>query len=159
MIKHLDDNKILSDCQHGFRRWRSCETQLLTLTDELVKSLDKKRQHDPAVLDFSKAFDRVWHNGLVHKLSNVGVKGNSKSTSIKFSPKRVCSLESGLVDCSGINLLKPPTPAIALNVDISSELVAAKCASGNISLIATIGDPLIIFSFLSYGSSNNPIKL
>ena len=61
VFKHLDEHNILTDCQHGFRARRSCETQLLTLADELVSGLDKKHQHDLIVLDFSKTFDRVSH--------------------------------------------------------------------------------------------------
>ena len=59
-MKHVDNYKILSDCQHGFRARRSCETQLVTLVHELATSLDKGM----IILDFSKAFDRVphpWH--------------------------------------------------------------------------------------------------
>jgi hypothetical protein len=40
ILKHLDAHQILTDCQHGFRARRSCETQLLTLAHELLSSLD-----------------------------------------------------------------------------------------------------------------------
>ena len=50
-LNHLDEYKILTDCQHDFRA-RSCETQLLTLTQELVEGLDKKHWHDLIILDF-----------------------------------------------------------------------------------------------------------
>jgi hypothetical protein len=60
-LKHLDRNTMLTDCQHGLRARRSCETQLLTLTHELAKSLDSGIQQDPIILDFSKAFDKVPH--------------------------------------------------------------------------------------------------
>ena len=70
-------HNILTDCQHGFRRRRSCETQLLTLVDELTRSLDKRKQHDMAVLDFSKAFDRVPHNRLLNKLHHYGIRGHT----------------------------------------------------------------------------------
>ena len=53
VMKHLDQHNILTDCQHGFRARRSCETQLISLIHELASSLDKKKQHDIAVLDFS----------------------------------------------------------------------------------------------------------
>ena len=56
VLKHLDHHKILSDCQHGFRARRSCETQLVTLCHDLTSSLDKGIQTDMLVLDFSKAF-------------------------------------------------------------------------------------------------------
>ena len=77
IMRHPDKNDILTDRQHGFRPRRSCETQLLTLTDELIKSLDKGRQHDLAVLDFSKLFDRVLHEGLLIKLEHYGIQGRT----------------------------------------------------------------------------------
>jgi len=76
-MRHFDRNEILTDCQHGFRKKRSCETQILTLVDELVKSLERGKQHDLAVLDFSKAFDKVPHSRLLAKLNHYGIRGNT----------------------------------------------------------------------------------
>lgn len=67
----------LTDCQHGFRARRSCETQLLTLAQELVSGLDRKHQYDLIILDFSKAFDRVPHERLMRKLDHYGIRGNT----------------------------------------------------------------------------------
>ena len=75
IMRHFDRNEILTDCQHGFRRRRSCE--ILTLVDELVKSLERGKQHDLAVLDFSKAFDKVLHSRLLAKLNHYGIRGNT----------------------------------------------------------------------------------
>ena len=77
IMRHLDTNNILTDCQHGFRPRRSCETQLITLVDELVKSLNKGKQHDLAILDFSKAFDRGPHERLLRKLDHHGIRGKN----------------------------------------------------------------------------------
>lgn len=77
IMGHLDKHDTLADCQHGFRRRRSCETQLLTLADELPKSLYRRKQHDIAVLDFSKAFDRVPHRRLLAKLHHYGIRDNT----------------------------------------------------------------------------------
>ena len=77
ILRHLDSNNILTDCQHGFRPRRSCDTQLITLADELVKSLNKGKQHDLAILDFSKAFDRVPQERLLWKLNHYGIWGRT----------------------------------------------------------------------------------
>ena len=77
IMRHLDQQNILTDSQHGFRARRSCETQLISLIHELASSLDKKKQHDIAVLDFSKAFDRVPHERLLAKLQHYGVRGST----------------------------------------------------------------------------------
>ena len=61
------NHQILTDSQHGFRARRSCETQLLTLAEELISGLDKKQQHDLIILDFSKAIDRVPNLRLLKK--------------------------------------------------------------------------------------------
>ena len=79
ILAHLDLHKILVDCQHGFRARRSCETQLLTLVHELTTGLDNGKRFDLAILDFSKAFDRVPHKRLLHKLDHSGIRGPALS--------------------------------------------------------------------------------
>ena len=72
--KHLSQNKILHDCQHGFRSKRSCETQLYISIQDLVKSLADGNQIDIILLDCSKAFDKVPHQRLIHKLNYYGIR-------------------------------------------------------------------------------------
>ena len=62
--------------QHGFRRGRSCETQLLGYVDEATEEMERGFQQDTIVMDFSKAFDKVSHSLLVHKLRRYGITGN-----------------------------------------------------------------------------------
>jgi hypothetical protein len=54
IIKHMDKLGLLADSQHGFRKRRSTETQLILSIDDLAKSLDVE-QVDCILLNFSKA--------------------------------------------------------------------------------------------------------
>ena len=76
-MRHLDINDVLHDAQHGFRKRRSCETQLLLSADDFLKTLDKNVQTDAILLDFSKAFDRVANKHLLKKLEAIGVTGTT----------------------------------------------------------------------------------
>ena len=74
IMKHLDEQDMLCDGQHGFRRKRSCETQLLKFYDDITKGLDDGCSSDVIIMDFAKAFDRVNHSLLVHKLEYYGIQ-------------------------------------------------------------------------------------
>ena len=50
-----EDDTILYPLQHGFRRSRSCETQLIEFVDDLTSNLDERLQVDILVLDFDKS--------------------------------------------------------------------------------------------------------
>lgn len=59
-------------------------SQLLGLIDELTHDLQARKQVDVVVLDFSKAFDKVKHNFLIHKLSHYGIAGRTNTWSKSF---------------------------------------------------------------------------
>ncbi len=63
----LDSHNLLTDTQHGFRKGRSCDTQLITTIRDFANSLNSSSQVDAILLDFSKAFDKVDHNLLLKK--------------------------------------------------------------------------------------------
>ena len=73
-MKHLTYHRVFSDCQHAFRKARSCETQLITTLHDLTEYHDKHLTTDIAVLDFSKAFDVVPHHRLLQKLDFYGIR-------------------------------------------------------------------------------------
>ena len=76
MLKHLENHKILTKLNHGFRAGYSCTTQLLVTTEDLLRSFDNNIQLDIAILDFSKAFDTVPHKEFLNKLHSYGIEGN-----------------------------------------------------------------------------------
>ena len=76
IMTHLEQHCLLTDNQHGFRRKRSCETQLVTFVQELMNSIAKGGQVDVVVMDFAKAFDKVPYKRLVGKLHYYGIQGS-----------------------------------------------------------------------------------
>ena len=72
-MQHLDTHKILCDQQHGFRKRRSCDSQLLVTIQDISANLDEGEQIDAILLDFSKAFDKVPHQRLLLKLRHYGI--------------------------------------------------------------------------------------
>ena len=73
IMQHLDKYNILHDAQHGFRKHRSTETQLIQLIDNLAHNIDNRIQTDAILLDFQKAFDKVPHQRLLYKLAYYGI--------------------------------------------------------------------------------------
>ena len=54
IIDHMEDNRLFTDHQHGFRTGRSCITQLIEVIDEWTENLDKRENMDVVYLDFQK---------------------------------------------------------------------------------------------------------
>ncbi len=76
IMKHFEANNLLVDSQHGFRAKRSTETQLIQTVHDLALNLENDDTTHMAVLDFSKAFDKVPHERLLNKLRHYGIHGN-----------------------------------------------------------------------------------
>ena len=77
ILTHLANHKILSDAQHGFRKRRSCDTQLLLALNDFAKGLEDKSQTDIIFLYFARAFDKVSHQGLLKKSYYYGIHGHT----------------------------------------------------------------------------------
>ena len=77
IFEYLQENNLLCENQSGFRRSDSCEYQLLSIVHEIYASFDCNRPFDVRVvfLDISKAFDRVWHGGLIYMMKLLGITG------------------------------------------------------------------------------------
>ena len=75
MYPYLNDNNLISSYQSVLKGGDSCINQLLSITHEICKSFDKDFQVRGVFLDISKAFDRVWHDGLIFNLRENGISG------------------------------------------------------------------------------------
>nr|VZI22024.1 unnamed protein product [Spirometra erinaceieuropaei] len=75
LMQFLEQNHLLSDSQHGFRKGRSCVTNLLYCLEHWTRAVDRGDMVHATYIDFKKAFDSVPHHRLLYKLSRAGVRG------------------------------------------------------------------------------------
>lgn len=73
LISFLETNSFFNNAQHGFRKFFSCDTQLLSFMNDLPRDADQKFNSDCVFLDFSRAFDSVCHELLIFKLSLLNI--------------------------------------------------------------------------------------
>ena len=77
IYNYLSKENLLNPNQSGFRPSDSCMNQLLAITHEIFEAFDC----NPALevrsvfLDIAKAFDNVWHEGLIYKIKSMGISG------------------------------------------------------------------------------------
>ena len=76
IFNYLRDNNILSSYQSDFQAGDSTVNQLAYLYHVFSHTLDLKKDIRKVFCDISKAFDRVWHEGLLFKLERIGIGGN-----------------------------------------------------------------------------------
>ena len=80
IFKHVynffHEHNLLTNHQSGFRPSDSTINQLAYLYHTFSEALDKKKEIRIVFCDISKAFDKVWHAGIIYKLKRAGIKGN-----------------------------------------------------------------------------------
>ena len=81
-------NNLISSNQSGFKQSDSCIYQLLSITHEIYQSFDNGFEVRGIFLDISKAFDKVWHKGLIFKSKQNGVTSNLLNILIDFLEER-----------------------------------------------------------------------
>ena len=77
IVNHLDQNKILSDKQHGFVPLRNCMSNLLICIEKWTEIIEGGSPIDVIYTDFAKAFDRVSHEKLLQKTKTIGIVGKT----------------------------------------------------------------------------------
>ena len=77
IVDHLEKCDLFSDFQYGFRSSQSTADLLTVVSDRIARAFNRSGTTPAVALDISKAFDRVWHAGLLHKLKSYGISGQT----------------------------------------------------------------------------------
>ncbi|VDL95591.1 unnamed protein product [Schistocephalus solidus] len=104
-MKFLEEYRLLSELQHGFRQNHSCLSRSSLSTDQWTRALDEDGRVDVINTDFKKAFDSVPHKRLIYKLSEIGIRGMLLTWIADFLTRR---LQTVCVD----TLKSTPTPVL-----------------------------------------------
>ena len=75
MFEIFIQNNLITSNQSAFKIGDSCINQLISITHEIYKSFDDSYELRGVFIDISKAFDKVWHQGLHYKLRQNGISG------------------------------------------------------------------------------------
>jgi len=73
---HLKELGLISKEQHGFLKSRSTSTNLMESISDWTVNFSSHSATDVAYIDFARAFDKVCHSKLVHKLKSYGIDGD-----------------------------------------------------------------------------------
>ena len=75
IVDHLERCDLFPDFQYGFRSSQSTADLLTVVSDRIARAFNRSGATRAVALDISKAFDRVWHAGLLHKRKSYGISG------------------------------------------------------------------------------------
>ena len=90
IFNYFISNKLFTPSQFGFLPGDSCIAQLLSIIHEIQTAFDENPVADVRgiFLDISKAFDKVWHEGLLYKLKTYGIEGQLLSLLANYLENR-----------------------------------------------------------------------
>ena len=100
MYPFFIQNELISPNQSGFKQGDSCINQRLSITHDIYQSLDEGYEVRGVFLGISKAFDKVWHKGVLYKLEKNGIKGpllNALANFFEIKKTKSCPQWSTLV--------------------------------------------------------------
>ena len=91
MFEFFVEKKLISSSQCDFKSGDYCINQLLSITHEIYSSFDECLEVRSVLLDISKAFDKVWHDDIVFKLTQNGISENLPNLLRDFLNERTTS--------------------------------------------------------------------
>ena len=88
IVNQLEKCSIFSDFKYSFRSSRSTTALLIVVSDRIARAFNRSSAIRAVTLDISKAFDRVWHAGLLHTLKPYRISGQVFGLTSPFLSKR-----------------------------------------------------------------------
>ena len=95
LLSYLTWNKLTSAHQFGFLSQKSTVMQLVYVINQWLKTREKGRESCAVFMDFVKAFDRVWHPGLLFKLSSTGASPDCTAWFCSYLSERTITVRVG----------------------------------------------------------------
>src|SRR5215831_460847 len=92
---YLEENNILKNYQTGFRKHKNTLDQIMKLQDTIHKFNATKGYTVGVFIDFEKAYDMIWRNGLLAKLKKIGITGNMFAFIKDFLENRTFQVQMG----------------------------------------------------------------
>ena len=124
-----EHHHILYDLQHGFRSKRSTETQLISYTQDIKKTLKTGNQTDAIIMDFSKAFDKSFSLETGHQTEKLWNHWITEQMGRGFSLSAVSEQIKLFKRGSYQQTAKTPDDrASGTNQDCSGSCVAKQCS-------------------------------
>jgi hypothetical protein len=163
LYSYLSRNSLLTSLNSGFKKGDGAINQLIYITHKIYEELERKNDVHFVFLDFSKAFDKVWHKGLIYKLRKMGINGHLLGLLENYLSERTQK-----VVISGIKSDHQPVRAGVQQGSILGPLLflvyindLPDCVSSNISLFADdttlwtpVDDPIVATEILNQDLEN-----
>ena len=152
LLSHLEHHELLSDHQYGFRRHRSTGDLLAYVSHVWSSAIDNHGESHMVALDISKAFDRVWHDGLLAKLPAFGFASPFISWTSSFLSDRTISVRvDGAI--SNVHQVNSGVPQGSVLSPTLFLLFVNDLLSSTSNPIHAFADDATLHCFLSYTSS------
>ena len=87
LFNFLHSNNLIHNLQSGVLPRHSTVFHLIDIYNQICQGFDAKQYTCMVFCDISKAFDRVWHKGLIFKLKQNGINGNLLKWRVNFSSR------------------------------------------------------------------------
>ena len=146
IYSHLCENELLTPNQSGFRPGDSQINQLLSITHKIYSAFEEvpSKETRSVFLDLSKAFDRVWHEGLLYKLECNGITGNLLALIQDYlaNRKQRVVLNGKSSEWAQGSVLGPLFFLVYINDLIDNVNCDIKMFADNTSLFSCVDDPV-----------------